>query len=287
MAAPNCLQFRPLTRAELDETVSWAAAEGWNPGFADAEVFWNTDPKGFVGAELEGTLVATGSVVSYDGAFGFMGFFIVRPELRGKGIGTAFWRHRRDLLRGRLQPGAVIGMDGVFAMQDFYAKGGFVFSHRNLRMEGTGAAAVVNASVRPLSEIPYDELASFDRGVFAFPRDRFLKPWIAPRGGSALGAVHEGRLRGFGVVRPCRTGFKIGPLFADHPEVAQDLYLSLSDFAQGQPLFLDTPECNPAALELAARHGMRESFGCARMYYGPAPPIDWDRIYGVTTFELG
>jgi hypothetical protein len=32
---------------------------------------------------------------------------------------------------------------------------------------------------------------------------------------------------------------------------------------------------------------MTEVFGCARMYNGPAPQLPWDRIYGITTFELG
>jgi hypothetical protein len=90
-----------------------------------------------------------------------------------------------------------------------------------------------------------------------------------------------------GVIRPCRNGFKIGPLFANSPDLAQSLFASLSSFAADQPIFLDTPENNAAALALADRHGMAEVFGCARMYYGPAPVLPWDDIYGVTTFELG
>ena len=35
------------------------------------------------------------------------------------------------------------------------------------------------------------------------------------------------------------------------------------------------------------RHGLREVFGCARMYYGRPPALSHDEIYGVTTFELG
>ena len=42
-----------------------------------------------------------------------------------------------------------------------------------------------------------------------------------------------------------------------------------------------------AALALAARHGLREVFGCARMYYGPPPRLPDREIFGVTTVELG
>jgi hypothetical protein len=53
------------------------------------------------------------------------------------------------------------------------------------------------------------------------------------------------------------------------------------------PVYLDVPEVNPAALALAVRYGMRKVFGTARMYTGAEPPLALDRLYGVTTFELG
>ena len=77
------------------------------------------------GFHLNDQLVAAGAVVSYQGAFGFMGLFIVHPDFRGQGIGNKLWYLRRDLLLSRLNEGASIGMDGVVAMQPFYQKGGF------------------------------------------------------------------------------------------------------------------------------------------------------------------
>ena len=32
---------------------------------------------------------------------------------------------------------------------------------------------------------------------------------------------------------------------------------------------------------------MQAVFGCARMYLGPFPRIAHERVFGVTTFELG
>lgn len=284
------IHYRQISRLELDTAVAWAEREGWNPGLGDADAFWATDPAGFVGAERDGELVATGSIVAYGGEFGFMGFFIVRPDLRGGGIGRGFWTWRRDTLRARLRPGAAIGMDGVFAMQPFYARGGFVFSHRNLRMAGRGASAgegPADGSLRDLSALPFEAVADYDRRHFGFARGVFLRRWIAPERGRALGAWDGGRLRGMGVARRCREGFKIGPLFADTPEIAESLFRALAGEAAGEPLFLDVPENNPAALALAARHGLAEVFGCARMYHGPAPAPPRGSIYGVTTFELG
>ncbi len=290
----EALEFRPMRREELDLAVSWAASEGWNPGKHDADIFWATDPEGFVCATLEGEVVATGSIVSYGGEFGFMGFFIVKPGLRGQGLGTRFWFYRRDTLKGRLQPGAAIGMDGVFAMQDWYAQGGFTFSHRNLRMEGIGGEGISagelpsGMSVTKLTELPFPEVAAFDRRHFGFDREIFLRAWIDPKEGLALGAVtSEGSLSGYGVARACQTGYKIGPLFAEDAATAETLFDALSTHADGQPLFLDVPEVNQPALDLAERHGMKEVFGCARMHCGPAPDLPWQNIFGITTFELG
>jgi GNAT superfamily N-acetyltransferase len=276
-----------LERPDLDVVVDWAAAEGWNPGLADAEVFWATDPAGFVGVRQDGELIAAGSIVSYGARFGFMGFFIVRPDLRGRGLGRRLWLWRRDALLARLRHGAAIGMDGVFAMQPFYASGGFRFSHRNLRMRGVGSDAAPDPALRSLADLPFADVAAYDRRHFGFDRAGFLRAWIAPAGGFGLGLVDGGRLRGLGVARPCREGFKIGPLFADDEAGADRLVRGLGRVTAGAPVVLDVPENNPAALALAARHAMDEVFGCARMYLGPAPALPWERIFGVTTFELG
>lgn len=279
--------FRLLTRPELDTALSWAAGEGWNPGLRDADAFWAADPEGFYGMELDGELIGSASIVSHGGSLGFVGLFIVRPEWRGRGLGTEFWKFFVGRLRERLKPGASAALDGVFAMQPYYAKSGFVFTHRNLRMEGTGVPGPVASELVELHTLPFEKVAAFDRAHFGAERPAFLRSWIRPAGGLGLGYVRDGGLMGCGVVRPCWRGFKIGPLFAGDWGIAGALFAALSAHAAGQPLFLDTPENNPAALALAARHGMKECFGCARMVLGPAPAIPWPHIYGVTTFELG
>ena len=103
----------------------------------------------------------------------------------------------------------------------------------------------------------------------------------------AAGFVEDENLKGYGMIRSCREGHKIGPLFADNPAVAEFLFDQLSARVEGEPLWLDIPENNPDAIALANRHGMSEVFGCARMYFGNTPDLPWQNIYGITTFELG
>jgi GNAT superfamily N-acetyltransferase len=235
------ITYRKATRDEFDIACDWAAQEGWNPGVEDADIFWATDPDGFVVAERAGEVVATGSIVSY-GDFGFMGFFIVRKELRGQGIGTGFWHWRKQELQKRLNPGAAIGMDGVFDMQPFYAKGGFSFTHRNLRVEGVGRSSPQVEGIVGLASVPFDKVAAMDKHCFGFARNPFLKRWITPKHGLSLGKIEGDRLSGFGVIRKCLSGYKVGPLFADNPDTAEAIFLALGNYAAGEPVFLDTPE---------------------------------------------
>lgn len=290
--AEDKLTIRNMIRSEVDELVGWAAREGWNPGLHDADVFWATDPEAFIAADFEGEMIGGGAITSYDGEFGFMGFFIVRPEFRGRGLGDRIWHARRERLLARLRPGASIGMDGVFEMQPYYAKGGFVFSHRDLRFqadipENPVPKQAKGVDIVPLADLPFDQVRAYDRTCFPASRPTFLKAWIAQPDALALGCRREGKLTGFGVARRCQEGCKVGPLFADDADTAEALYSHLAAFAAGGPVYLDTPENNPAAIALAQRHGMSEVFGCARMYLGPFPDLAHECIFGVTTFELG
>jgi GNAT superfamily N-acetyltransferase len=288
----NELVIRNMTRLEVDKLVSWAAREGWNPGLHDAELFWTTDPEAFIAADLDGELIGGGAITSYNGEFGFMGFFIVRPEFRGRGFGNALWHARRKRLLARLRPGASIGLDGVFAMQDYYAEGGFVFSHRNMRFRTEISQHPPNSLVDakdivPLTTVPFDQVLEYDRTCFPALRPTFLRGWISQPDALALGCQRDGKLSGYGVVRRCGEGCKIGPLFANDALAAEALYTHLAGVAVGGPLFLDAPENNPAAIELVHKHRMTEVFGCARMYLGPSPVLAHERVFGVTTFELG
>ena len=40
-------------------------------------------------------------------------------------------------------------------------------------------------------------------------------------------------------------------------------------------------------MRMAERAGLTQVFETARMYAGPAPGMDLNRIYGITSFELG
>lgn len=283
MQTPDYL-IRTMTRQELDIAIDWAAIEGWNPGLYDADCFYAADPGGFLIGLVGDEPVSVISVVKYGEAFGFLGFYIVKPEYRGKGYGMQIWNAGLEYLAGR-----TIGLDGVVAQQNNYMKSGFVWAHANVRYQGIGGGyCQADSEVVPLASLPFDEVCAYDRALFPEPRREFLQRWIKQPESTALGILRDRQLAGYGVLRKCRSGYKISPLFADTPELAEQLFLALKAKASvGAPVFLDTPQVNSAAIEMAQRHNMIVSFETARMYRGQPPTLPLDRLFGVTTFELG
>jgi len=279
----NDVVIREMTRPELDVAVEWAAREGWNPGLDDAEAFHVADPGGYLVAEHEGEMLGTISSVRYGDDYGFVGFYIVRPDLRGHRHGLLLAERALERLAGRQ-----IGIDGVLNKQRQYAKFfGFEFAYRNIRFGGVVPGGAPAGDLVDARSVPFAEIAAYDRRYFPAPRENFLRAWLAMPHATGYACVRDGVTRGYGVIRECRQGFKIGPLFADDAEIAANLFTALCAHASGATVYLDVPEVNAAAMALAARHGMKEVFATARMYRGGIPELPIGGIFGVTTFELG
>jgi predicted N-acetyltransferase YhbS len=264
------------------EAISWANAEGWNPGLDDAKRFLAADPYSFLATEREGEIVATVSCALYGDSYAFIGFYIVRSDLRGNGIGSSLFDRALERADGR-----VVGLDGVLAQQGSYERRGFVLAYRNVRWRTFGGGERLDGVVE-LSSVPVEQLVAFDAAVFGYTRDRFLRAWIDRPAGHALAFLRGGSLAGYGVLRPCQAGAKVGPLFADDQDAAEAVLSGLLAAAGPRTeVFIDIPDTNPRAAELRAGRAMEPSFETARMYLNGRPPEDVQRVFGVTTFEFG
>ncbi|WP_201278931.1 GNAT family N-acetyltransferase [Leptolyngbya iicbica] len=277
--------IKPMTRADLAVAIDWAAAEGWNPGLQDADCFYAADASGFLMGWLEEEPIAAISVVKYGSTFGFLGFYIVRPEFRGRGYGWQLWQAGLATLEGR-----TVGLDGVVDQQSNYLKSGFQLAYRNIRYEGQRGTAIAPAdpAVVSIASLDFAQVLAYDRPFFPDDRTAFLQGWLAQPDSTAVAYVQDQAILGYGMLRPCRQGYKIGPLFADTPAIADTLFQHfIAHVPAGQPFYLDVPEVNEAAVALAQRYGLTSMFETARMYLPEPPQLPTERIFGVTTFELG
>jgi hypothetical protein len=282
-SATGGLRIRTLRPDEVALAVDWAAAEGWNPGLADAASFTTVDSEGFLVGEIGGEPVATISCVNYNGRFAFLGFYIVRADLRGRGYGLRIWQAAVAHAGGR-----VIGLDGVVAQQANYKKSGFTLAYANIRYGGTVRGMnAPKAGVVALGDVPFAVVEASDVTVFPAPRTGFLRAWIGSAGHVGRALLRDGELVGWGVIRPCRQGWKIGPLVADDRAAAEAVLSALLAAIGEVEIFLDVPSVNPEAVALAQSLGLSPVFETARMYTGAIAALRTERVFGVTTFELG
>jgi GNAT superfamily N-acetyltransferase len=277
------VEIATMLRGELDTVAQWAAQECWNPGLRDAPCNYAADPQGFVIAKVDGKPVGSISAVRYESGYGFMGFYIVLPEFRGRGIGRLLWSEALRRLEGR-----VVGLDGVMAMVPCYAKSGFVTHHINTRHRFKAAPHALAPTVKRLSSLPLAKVLEYDRRHHPAARAAFLDQWVRIPGSHGFVSVTDARVNGYGVIRPSQNGWRIGPLFADSAAVAGSLLEALCGSVNaGDDIFMDVPGCNEAACALAEARGVEKLFQTARMYRGVMPALNWNGVFGVSSVELG
>ena len=299
------LVIRTLTIDDIDTAIRWAAEEGWDPGVRDKRAFLSMDNEAFLGGFLGDELVACISIVIYDEAFAFLGFFIVNRPHRGRGFG--FGRLWAAAL-ARAGEGRVVGLDGVVEQQANYQRSGFSIAHKNIRFGGgipeagspqiaclldhgarseRDVVSIVQVSETTLLEL-FQRVADYDARVFPSARAPFLHAWLSTEDHVAWVASEGGQTAGYVVARPTLAGaFKIGPLFADNIRAASALLLAvLQHLPPGTRVFLDAPASNIDACKLAAELSWEVCFETASMYKGDAPPLS-PSVWGVASFELG
>jgi hypothetical protein len=272
-----------MSHDEVDIAVNWAKIEGWNPGLYDADSFYQADPEGFLIGLLDNQPIATISAVRYGSTFGFLGFYIVKNGYRGQGYGIKIWNRALAHLSGRN-----IGLDGVVSQQSNYQKSGFQFAYRNIRYQGISQDLATHPDVIDFSSLPFRMINNYDRHFFPEDRTSFLKSWISQPRNRVMGIVKQGNILGYGMIRPCESGYKIGPLFADNYEIGESIFLALqSSIPVEETFYLDIPEINPFARKLVRQYNLQMVFETARMYNQTVPDLPMEKIFGVTSFELG
>ncbi|HPG29298.1 MAG TPA: GNAT family N-acetyltransferase [bacterium] len=278
------LIIRNMQKDEIGIAIDMAAEEGWNPGLYDGEVFYNTDPSGFFIAELNGNPAGVISAVSYGKEFGFIGFYIVKKELRGHTIGIHLGKTALNYLND-----ANIGIDGVLEKVKNYEFYGFKYAYQNARYEGIASNILpkIRSNIFDISKINYLEILEFDNKFFPVPRTEFLKNWIIIPESYGFVYKKNAAIYGYGIIRKCGIGYKIGPLFAENVDVAEILLDALISKIPDEKYFLDIPEINQSAVKITIKRKMKKVFATARMFNKNIPELPINKIFGITSFELG
>lgn len=260
-----------------------AVEQGWNPGIYDGEIIAMADPWGSFAAVVGGQTAGFISTPRFNDDFGFSGGLMVDPAFRNTGVAVALGMASLSYLNCR-----IVGCDSILPLQKNYEKRGFVAFYHNLRFMGQAKdGGPDSASIVDLKEMLVPDLFTYDRQMFPAPRPHFLLRWCFQPQSFSLGYVKDKKLAGYGVLRKSLQGYKIGPLFADSPVIAEELLNALASRVAGETIFIDVPEVNQPALAITANLGMNVAFETCRMYLGGEPQVPLDRIFGITSNEIG
>ncbi|MEC4020200.1 GNAT family N-acetyltransferase [Streptomyces sp. H27-D2] len=283
-AGPGELTVTNATLEDWYQVAEWANGEGWNVGNGDVACFHPTDPAGFFIGRIGTRPVSAVSIVNYSDQYAFLGHYLVHPGFRGRGFGFATWQVAFPHAGAR-----TVGLDGMPAQQANYQKSGFAPAHDTIRYAGRPErSGTVAAGTVAVTEEHLDAVAAYDRGCFPADRRAFVSRWLTAAGRIAYARLSDGRIAGYGVIRPAGDGYRIGPLFADTPADAEALFDSLTaHIGPDSEVSLDVPEPLKTASALVTARGLAAQFHTVRMYTGPAPETRAERVFAGTTLELG
>lgn len=272
---------RPMAREDRTLVHAWAAQEGWNPGNSDADILATLDSNGLLLCTVDGKAAGCIGASAYSHTYGFIGLYIVQPEYRGQGVGAALWRAAFNHLGKRN-----IAIDGDPGHRSNYEAYGFKPVHGIRRFQGRGGGHRPVDAV-DLRVFSFERVVHYDGEVFGAERPIFLDRWTHQDGATSVGVINtRGVIAGYGTVRPCKQGFRIGPLFANRPEDASHMMDALLAAVSDQPVFMDVPANNPDALAVMDAHNFAPIFETERLYTGGRPVGDPKRTYALTGFML-
>ena len=276
------MEIKTANLAEIKTMVSWAAAEGWNPGLNDAECYALADKQGFLVGYQNSEMVAAISAIKYQD-FAFIGFYMVKPAFRGKGLGWQIWQHAMSGLKS-----CNVALDGVVEQQHNYQKSGFKLAHNNIRYQWQNQASQLRQVSKGIEPSTQNTMDKYLEPFFPAPRVAFNHAWQQQSNAKALAVIENDLIKAYGVIRKCQEGYKVGPLFADNEILAAQLLDDLCTHAEvGANIYLDVPETNLSAKNLVASKMAVKVFETARMYTGSVPDIQLAKTYGITSFEIG
>ena len=176
-------EIRRLTAEEMEQMISNAVdGEGWTESYDVLHAFRVLDHDGFLGGFIEGKLIGHISCVRWPENYGFVGYYIVIPEYRGKGYGMKLWNAGMKHLEG-----CNVGLDGVIEEVPLYLKSGFKEYFENTRWEGISKVMPADSHIIRYNESMIDQIAEYDRKCFPSERKEFLKAWLTvPHGHSVV-----------------------------------------------------------------------------------------------------
>jgi predicted N-acetyltransferase YhbS len=259
-------KVRRLEERDIDAAIALTDLENWGYTRSDFRRLLALSPTGCFAAELNGLVVGVLTTTTYDG-LAFLGAVIVRPEVRGRGLGQRMMEETLQHLKA--QGVRTVRLYSYLSAIPFYERLGFHGEYEVVRWHGPAETGRF-ATVRPIRRSDLDAIARMDASYFGADRSRLLDRLFDEFGSTFLVAESRGRIRGYAVGNPSGSSCEIGPWVVEpgHEEVATHLVRGLVLSAGTTEIAFGGPTRNESLLEFVRARRFEEVFRALRMWWG-------------------
>lgn len=279
-----------LTRADLGDAHGLSTAVGWNQTRSDWGRLLDLHPETCFAGRVDGELVATSTLATYEDRIGWVGMVLVDPDHRRRGYGSAVFE--RSLTAG-LEAGLdVVGLDATNAGRRVYDGYGFERTGGIDRWRGRievpdsmdGFDGDEEIDAEPISDL--DSVAAFDAACCGVDRRPLLAHLFDSPGVTGIRVPADGPPEAVAFVRPGRECPQVGPVVSEDREALATLLAAVADRVDGE-VIIDALARDRFTRVLSAV-GLTVSRSLHRMTHaGSTPALDGPGVVAATGFEWG
>lgn len=259
-------RVRRLEARDIDAAIALTDLESWGYTRSDFRRLLALSPEGCFVADLDGEVVGVLTTTTYD-ELAFLGAVVVRPELRGRGLGQRMMEVALDHLQS--EGVRTVRLYAYLRAISFYERLGFRGEYEVVRWRGPAETGRFSA-VRPALRTDLEAIAHFDTQHFGADRFRLLERLSDELGSTFLVAEARGRIRGYVVGNPSGSSCEVGPWVVEPEQgaVATDLLRGLILAAGVTEISFAGPTQNYSLLEFIRARRFIEAFRALRMWWG-------------------
>ncbi|PKN85742.1 MAG: hypothetical protein CVU45_08500 [Chloroflexi bacterium HGW-Chloroflexi-7] len=250
----------------------------------DLHLYQKLQPDRWFTACIDGRLIGTVGAINY-GAFAYIGFMTVHPELQGQGIGKLLMEHVLSWLENQSVPAVML--DATKSGFPLYKKLGFKTLDETSIFEipGIDAKYEMPSSVQPITFNDLDELVQLDTPVFGADRRKVfhnLETLYPSR--AFLHRDEKGKITGYLFAQNNR----IGPWVMLDPGYEEELLKAALTLAFVNPVSACVPSTNTQAIDLLESYGFKKARAANHMIKGQGTvQCKRENVFAQTSFGAG
>ncbi len=257
---------RVLTIDNINEAWQLSKGEGWNQTLKDWRFIIEHSGSICLALYAEERIIGTAVALNYNSEVAWIGMVLIHPECRGRGYSKKLLYQIFDRLGDRV----VIKLDATPAGVPVYKKLGFKDEYRIDRLLATPVSL---PSIRESGILAKnatwshrEAMAQFDADTFGTSRTGLMEYLLREYPQKGWIMKENSSMDGFALGREGTQFHQIGPLMANHPDVAEAILAQSLQNLEGNPVVADVPEDKPELVRLLGRYGFRIQRSYRRMF---------------------